>query len=571
MYPPGPIRSMGKTTTNSALRGAMATARRVPEAVWVAALLVVAQLPLLDRTLVTLDEGQATAIGHRLASGEALYRDIHTGVFPGLYWLVEALFRAFGTEILVLRWAQLAVNTSTAVLLFLLARPLARGCVAWFAPIGYWVLVVVSFPAFTILTYSPLSLLAALGALVFCHRYVVGARVLDGIATGVLLGVATIAKQNFGGLALLAVLAAALWTRREGRLAAVPPYRAFGIPMAAGAAVAILAAARLVSSGAWHAFFEATFVTIVASQLDAFNQPLPPVLGPHPAGGVFYFLYGPGGMFGQMFQGDPLATPTTISAATRIGYGSAYLALALAPLLAWQLGRHRDEQVRIAARIILPFAVLFFLGIFPSAIWSHLAAVYPPLLVILAAGLSLGITALDCRSALTGRFARYTVVAVTMLVVAFTARLELGIRRAFAEPLLLPSAGVHVAPRDARLYRAADEFLRRCAPPGEPVFVGPYMPILYVTSGRANATPYDLLISIDVKETVVIERMESAGVNCVVFNPQMYVQFPPFERTFPKLAAYLSEEFAETGYVIAEDAKWVFLRRRPLPEPEQPS
>ena len=157
------------------------------------------------------------------------------------------------------------------------------------------------------------------------------------------------------------------------------------------------------------------------------------------------------------------------------------------------------------------------------------------------------------------------------IVVALTARLELGIRRAFAEPLLLPSAGVHVAPRDAQLYRAADQFLRECAPDGEPVFVAPYMPMLYVTSGRANATPYDLLISIDAKETVVIERMQSAGVNCVVFNPQMYVQFAPFDQTFPKLAAYLGDEFAEVGKVTAGDAEWKFLRRRSMTPPERAS
>ena len=352
-----------------------------------AVLVTLAQLPVLDRTLVTLDEGQATQIGHRLASGEALYRDVHTGVFPGVYWFVELLFRMFGTEVMVLRWAQLAVNTLIAVCLFVLARPLARGRTAWLAPLGWWVLVILSFPVFTMLTYSPLSLLAALGALVFCRRYVEHARVVDGIATGVLLGVSTIVKQNFGGLALIAVLVSALWTRRDGRLAAVPVVRAFAIPIAAGAAVAALAIARIVITGAWPAFLESTFVTIVSSQMDAFNQPLPPLFGPHPEGGVFYFLYGPGGMFGAMFQGDPLSNTTTISAVARLGYGSAYVALALAPFLAWSLGRHHDEHVRITARIVLPFAVLFFLGIFPSAIWSHLAAVYPPLLVVLAAGL----------------------------------------------------------------------------------------------------------------------------------------------------------------------------------------
>jgi hypothetical protein len=552
---------MENETSLPTLRRVVTIARRMPEAARVATVMALAQLPVLDRTLVTLDEGQAMAIGHRLASGQALYRDVHTGVFPGVYWLIELLFRTFGTQLLVLRWAQLVVNTLIAVFLFVLARPLAPRRAAWLVPVGYWVLVIMSFPVFTMLTYTPLSLLAALGALVFCRRYIEQARLSDGILTGVLLGLSTLVKQNFGGLALVAVLVSALWTRREGRLASVSLLRAFAVPVAAGAAVAVLAVARLVASGAWPAFLNATFVTIVGSQMDAFNQPLPPVFGAHPEGGVFYFLYAPGGLFGAMFQGDPLATTNTISAVIRLAYGSAYLALALSPLLAWRFARHRDAHVRITARILFPFAVLFFPGIFPSAIWSHLAAVYPPLLVVLAAGLSLALATLDGWSLRLARITRYAGCMLLLIVIILTARLELGIRRAFAEPLSLPSTGVRIAPRDAQLYRAADDFLRRCAPEGEPVFVAPYMPVLYVTSGRANATPYDLLISIDVQETVVIEKMQSAGVNCVVFNPQMYVQFPPFERTFPKLADYLSTEFAEVGKVTAGDAEWKFLRR----------
>lgn len=541
----------------------IAAIRRVPEAVRVAAVVALAQLPMLDRTIVTLDEGQVTAIGHRLASGETLYRDVHTCVFPGLYWTVEVLFRIFGTQVLVLRWSQLLINTLTAVLLFHLARPLAPGYSAWLVPVGYWVLLVLSFPVFTMLTYSPLSLLAALGALVFCRRYIEDARISDGIATGVLLGLCTLTKQNYGALALVAVFVSALWTRREGRLADVPILRALAVPVTAGAAVGMIAVAYLVATGAWPAFFNATFITIVGSQMEAFNQPLPPVFGAHPQGGVFYFLYGPGALFSAMFQGDPLANTATISAMVRIAYGGAYLALVLAPVLAWRLARHPDARVRVTVRVLFPFAVLFFLGIFPSAIWSHLAVVVPPLLVVLAAAVSLTLATMDRRSPRFALLTRCLGVAVLAVIVGLTGRLELGIRRAFAEPLVLPSTNLHVSARDAALYRASTEFLARCAAVDEPVFVAPYMPLLYVTSERANATPYDLLIATDVNESVAVERLQSAGVNCVVFNPTMYVQFEPFEKTFPELAAYLSSRFEEVGSAKAGDSEWKFLRRRP--------
>ncbi len=560
--------SPDSSRSTSILPRAIRAAGRVPAPFWVALLVALAQLPILDRTVVTLDEGQVTVIGHRLASGQVLYRDVHTGLFPGLYWFVDVLFRIFGTEVLVLRWTQLVVNTLTAVLLFVLARPFAAGGTAWLAPFGYWVLVVLSFPVFTMLTYSPLSLLAALAALLCFRRYVVDGRVSDGLATGALLGLCTVFKQNFGALALAAAFVSALWTRREGRLADAPILRAFAIPVAGGAAVAALAALRLVASGAWPAFFEATFVTLVGSQMDAFNQPLPPLFGAHPDGGPFYFLYGPGAVFGAMFQGDRLATIGAMSVLIRLAYGSAYLALALAPLLAWRFARHSDGRVRVLARIVFPFAVLFFPGIFPSAIWSHLVVVYPPLLVVLAAAASVLLATLDRRHRAVARGVRVLGVAAVLVVAVLAARLELGTRRAHAEPLGLPSATLHVSARDAVLYRESTAFLRQCAGEGEPVFVAPYMPLLYVTSDRGNPTPNDLLISIDVKEDVVLDRLQSAGVDCVVFNPQMYIQFQPFERTFPRLAEYLSTRFEEVGKASVGDTEWRFLRRTGQAQPK---
>jgi hypothetical protein len=519
------------------------------------------QLPMFDRTIVSLDEGQLTAIAHRLANGEALYRDIYTGIFPGIYWFSELLFRIFGTDVVVLRWSQLAVNAMTAALLFELARPLVRGRAHWLAPVGYWVLVVASFPALTMLGYSSLSLVSALGALVFVRRYVEGGLVRDGIGAGLLLGLCTLFKQNFGAIALLSVFLSALWCRRQGRLAEVSSVRAFAVPVVAGAVVAAAATLRLFAQGSFDQFVEATFLTIFASQKEAFNQPLPPVFGPHPDG-IFVFLYGPGALFGAMMRGDSLVTPAVISWAVRAGYGSAYLALAFVPLLAFGLGQ-RDPRpdVRIAARAVLPFAGLFFLGIFPSAIWSHLAAVYPPLLIVLAAAASISLATLRGLAPAIAAVAKPAGALALLMLVALTARFEMGIRSDFGEPLMMPAASVHVSRREANLYRAAQDFLTTCARDGDPVFVAPDMPLLYVTSGRANPTPYDLIIPGDVRESVILERLRTSGVACVVLNPSMYVQFAPFEKLFPGLADYLATRFDVVRTHKVQGAEWRFLRK----------
>jgi hypothetical protein len=537
----------------------------------VAAAVAAAQLPLFDRTLVSLDEGQLTAIGQRLASGEVLYRDVYTGIFPGIYWFTEALFRLFGADVLVLRWTQLVVNSLTAALLFALARPLAPAH-AWVAPAGYWALVVLSFPALTMLSYSSLSLVSALGALLVFCRYIESGRARDGIATGVLLAMATLFKQNFGALALIAALVSGLWALREGALARVPTWRAFLVPIAAGAAVAAAAAARLFFSGAWPSFFEATFITIFESQSTAFNQSLPPVFGRHPAEGIFLFLYGPGALFGAMMRGDTIANPSVISWAVRLGYGSAYLALLLVPFLAYRFAWREDRtQVRIAAKAVLPFASLFFLGIFPSAIWSHLAAVYPPLLVVLSAALGLAFAALHRVHAGFAVLARRVALAGLAVLVLLAARIELGVRSAYAERMMLPAATVRVSRREANLYRAAQDFLTVCAQPHEPVFVAPDMPLLYVATGHANPTPYDLIIPGDVRESVILERLKTSGVDCVVFNPAMYVQFAPFEQLFPGLAAYFTEAFETVRVHEVDGARWHFLRRVRDGRPEEAS
>jgi len=94
------------------------------------------------------------------------------------------------------------------------------------------------------------------------------------------------------------------------------------------------------------------------------------------------------------------------------------------------------------------------------------------------------------------------------------------------------------------------------------------MPILYLASGRRNPTPYDLVIPGDIREDVLLEAVEAAGVDCIVFSPKMYAQFAPFEELFPRVAAYLSEQFVTVGTTTIQQNGWQFLRRRGAGGPE---
>ena len=84
------------------------------QALLLTAWVVAIQLPMFDRSVVPMDEGHFVAAAHWMLQGDLLYRDIHTGIFPGIYYLTALLFAVFGEDLLVTRSAQVVVNASLA-------------------------------------------------------------------------------------------------------------------------------------------------------------------------------------------------------------------------------------------------------------------------------------------------------------------------------------------------------------------------------------------------------------------------------------------------------------------------
>jgi len=117
------------------------------------------------------------------------------------------------------------------------------------------------------------------------------------------------------------------------------------------------------------------------------------------------------------------------------------------------------------------------------------------------------------------------------------------IRRWHSTALDLPRASVHVAPEQAALYRAASEFVETCAAPEEPIFVAPTHPLLYFVTDRRNPTRYDLTIPGDVDGELIVRDLEASGTRCVVYDPEMYPEFPPFDELFPRVYQFFETDF----------------------------
>jgi hypothetical protein len=545
------------------VRGPPAGTWSTAVAAGIALLALLAQLPILGRGVVPLDEGQLVAIAERLRQGEVLYRDVYTGIFPGIYYLTALLFGVFGEDVLVTRWAAAAVNAASAALLYLLGVQAMRPAWALLAPALLVALVPFAYPALTMFNYSSLALACALGALLLCLRYLASGQARVGVCAGLALGACGLVKQNFGALAAAALVVALLACRsgtplaRRSRLAGL-------LPLALGAlAPALAVAAALHLAGALPAFLHDTLLAIGASQLEAYDDPLPPIFGAHPADDArFVFAYTPSSLYGYLLLGEPLfgvaLSPGLRSAAIRLAYGGSLAVLLAGLALPW-LDR-AEPQRRRAARAIVAFAALLFLGLFPSAIWSHLAYVLPPVL-LLSALLAERLAAAASRAPALARAWGAGCAAFALAALVLGARISLDLRRWHPEPLGSPRASLHVSRDQRALLGGALRFLARCAAPEEPVFVAPDMPLVYFLAARRNPTPYDLLIPGAIDAGEVVEQLAATHTRCVVYNPKMYLQFAAFEELFPEVAAQLASEYRRAAVIRSGSGEWWGLVR----------
>jgi len=531
----------------------------------VAALAALAQLPTFDRSAVPMDEGQLLAIAGRLLDGEVLYRDIYTGIFPGVYYGTALLFRVFGEDAIVTRWAQLVLNAAVAGCLWSLGRRVMGRLWATLAPALYLGLVAFAFPTLTMVNYSSLSLALALFALCFLLRHMESGRLSDAVVCGALIGACGIVKQNFGALALLALGIGLVWARRElpdGRRAAWAAGLAL---LASGAAMGLAMLLALASVGAASDFVHQTLVVIYESQLEAFNDPVPPILGPHPENDSrFLFLYTPSALFNYLMRGEPFfgleVSAALRSASIRLVYGGALACLAAGALLLWLERRDESRERRRATRAVVVFAIVMFPGIFPLAIWSHLALLLPPVLLLpgllgqrLEERMSPGSPA---RRAWRAGYAALGLCSLLIL-----ARVSLDLRRWYDQPLGIARASLFVDERLKVLLRGGTRFLGRCASPEEPVFVAPHMAILYFLADRRNPTPYDLVIPGDVNGAEIVARLEASATRCVLYSPEMYPEFAPFDELFPEVARLLEDSFRRVVVIQAPGTEWWGLVR----------
>lgn len=537
-----------------------------------ALLSLLVQWPLFDRGLVPMDEGHLAAAADWMLDGKRLYVDIHTGIFPGIYLIASGLFAAFGRDLLVLRIAAVAVNLATTLTLFAVARRIVRPRLAVCPPLLHLGLVVIGFPVLSMFNYSTLAVLFGLVALLALLRLLESGRTADALLLGASVAAAAITKQNFGGLSFIALWIGLAWLRGDSALADRSQIRCLLPIGASGAALALAVLGFFVFQGSLPELVDSTLLSLGGSQLRDYDNPIPPIFGAHPSDPRFVFLYSPPALFnalvhGETFVGLPIG-PGLRSAAIRLSYGIPIASLIAGLALLGRSGRRPAGPRRNATRGVVVYVLIFSLGIFPSAIWSHLAFVAVPiglLVALLAERLeeALDAHAGSTRTAATAwRIAKIAFgAALAIVVVSVTRQLVAWNPR----PLDVERARVRVSDRDYALYRGAIAFIEDCAAPGEPILALPDIPIVYFLSDRPNPSPYDLTIPGNVDAELIVRRIDEQSVACIVLNPQMYPEFPPLKQLFPSLAATLERQFRGERIIAGGDTRWIGLVRRDRP------
>lgn len=561
-----------------AMRGA---GSRGHDALLVAAvpILLAFQLSFFDRWISFMDEGHILTLADIIADGGELYRDATTYPLPGAYYLLAAAFDLFGASNRVARWL---VSIEFAVLgvcvLLVLRRFVRPGLAA--AGLGL-VLVyrVWSFPHWHVYTYSSTALCLLAAALVAMLRYLESGdrRVLA--LCGLLAGLGTLCKRDYGAAAFVALNGVLL--ARHGRALLRPLAWLNGPAVAAGG----LVVAYFASQGLLADMLRQTVVNHIVGITEFEYSSLPPIrplLAQDPALRDPYgtAVYAPAIVFTADWEG---MTRSAFYAATPI-YDTAVKAFFYLPYAIVAFGGARLLLLRGALRdparrlgflrelALYAFASLLLLSLNKPKDFVHMAILYWPLLCLLLV--------------YAGALARARPRLAPLLLAAgllaggpalgYTGRLAWQLRERHQTPLATERGGILVTESQADLLCDLVGYVREQTEPDEPVAVFPYYPMVSFLADRRGPHPASYLIwpvaEVRSRDQVIIDAVEETGTDLVVYHFTQWNQFPRMDAYAPRLFTHLVDRF-EIDRVFSE-AGWGYmfgaLRREPARPPGRP-
>lgn len=499
-----------------------------------------------------LDEGFVLYAAERILRGDLPYRDFQLHYLPAQFYVVAALFKAFGHSIFVERMWDAVVRTGLVAAGFALARSLMPAGPA--AVAALLIMLRLGASGFHGINLFP-ALLFALASGACLLSSFPGTRLSRLIAAGVLAGIAVLFRQDVGAYAVaieLLMLAAWRWLGRPGGL----------VPYALALAAVTMPAAlfflwRVGLANLWHELVVYPRSVIIAQLTIPFPRLVPDfgVLVSTPG----WRMGRVGGAWGQWtdFYVPPLAYGWTIA------------------FLARSWWRERGAAAGRRETWALIFLVAIGLALFGYAFYRfdpiHAVATFVPTAILVTCGLWNALA--PRRIGLRAIAAGLVVLGLTFLWVGVPfSRWAVGSLK-FRPPICsAPLARMGCV--DLEEYqRGALEYVARFTAPGEPIFVGVshHHPTpqddfsFYFLADRPPATRFHELLAkgatpVAIQEEM-IERLRRPGVRHIV----LYAGYNDPER--PEggegSGAALFDDYVRSAFrVIARSGPYSILEKR---------
>jgi hypothetical protein len=318
-------------------------------------------LHYFNRHTNLLDEGSTAAQAMRVLRGELIYRDFFTVVTPGSYYTIAWLFRAFGEQLIVLRWAALVTGIGIALAALIVTRTVASwpfaAAAALLTTVWGWFLVAPNF-------YSWEAALFSLAALACYVHGAPSARWM--VAAGIATGCAAMVKQNIGAYTAAGLFATIWLSRIFDRERDVIGRFKMSAQFVGGICVPVIPTLLwLIAAGAGPYLYESWIYYPLAKYPERFSRPFPAFL--------------------PLDERDPFDLWTKL-----VIYMPAVvfpLTLIAIAILAWRFQRRDDRGAKVEGHALLAIwcvGVLTLLQSFPRADVTHILFGLQPTYILFA-------------------------------------------------------------------------------------------------------------------------------------------------------------------------------------------
>lgn len=485
------------------------------------------------------DEGCAVYGAVRILAGDLPYRDFWTVYSPGQMYLLAGVFKAFGASLLVERVVSVAILVSGSVLAYFVASMIFSRAGAVLMTV-LWTISIDScrFYGNTMLS----TLLVSLAAWLFLLRFLRAPGWVPLLSSGLLAGVATLFRQDFGAYNVLAAMVPlAIWHRER-----VPAYVAVAISVPAAAVVALLAggvpARELMADVVWFP---------LTGYAAARRLPWPALI---PSVGDASFL----GYLWDLMDGFRFYFPLAVL----IGVG------VRATWLMRRGGLSRADFEVLG--VFGPLAVLFLNQVRVRTDIPHSLPTWLPAMFLFG-WLVLRLAPTGARLACAAAGVVFGVVPL-LTKAAFVALLVSAVEVPEFAYSLPRARGIRDAPAKER-YEAAIDYVRREVAPDEPIYVGNYRHdmgvttdvIFYFLAERPSATKYHELVPgvttrADVQASMV-EDLRRARVRYVILRQDIGSE--PSNESSRSSGVHLLDRYIEDDFrTVMDFGNYVIMRRR---------